>query len=208
MKILHSFILLTSISLTACQLQTDSPRQVTEQYWQALKNGNSAAARQLVSSSSQPEFDQEEALPADNKLPLDDISLGTEQMTVTTIITHNGQHIAFDTVLVQQDCEWKIDASRTHIPAIKTPEAPAEEQIPDALQENLDSMSESLEEGAELLNELMQEGSKEMSESLRKGMDKMNEALREAMEKMKQRREQQESEPAPEQQNNNGEGLL
>ena len=206
MKLSTILIVLASINLIACQQETDSPRQVTEKYWRALKNGDSETARQLVSNTSQHDFDQEMARPENIKIPLNEISVGTEQMTVTTIITSNGQHIAFDTVLIQENGDWKIDVSRTQIPVVQAGEPQTEAPLPDALQENLDSMNEALEEGADMLNEFMHEGSKEMSESLLKGMEKMNESLREAMDKMKERREQQESEQAPADQNNNGNG--
>ena len=117
----------------------------------------------------------------------------------TTNQSQNPNQINFDTLLVMEDGEWKIDAAHTQLPTLKQSNKPSNSnQLSDALQKNLDSMDEAIEQGSDMLNNFLQEGSKEMSESLLKGMNKMNESLREAIEKMKQRREHE----------NNDEGLI
>jgi len=216
MKQLKLLALLTCISLTACEQSAESPKQVAEQYWQALKSGDIASAKKLVSNNTQTDLENYLALPGEEKIALDEINLGEEYATVTTIIAsktdigtsqaqtpNTDHHISFDTVLILEQGKWKIDASRTQVPAPQKPE----EQSSDALQENLNSMDEVLEQGADMLNEFLQEGSKEMSESLLKGMNKMNESLREALEKMKQRRQMEEKSP-PTTEDKNGEGLI
>ena len=59
--------------------QTDSPREVAHQYWQALKNGDTETARKLVSTNSRQDFDAYLAIPADEKTAIGDINLGAEQ---------------------------------------------------------------------------------------------------------------------------------
>ena len=206
-------ILLTCISLSACQHSSDNPKLVAEKYWQAIKTGDITAAKQFVSSNSQANLDAYLTLPDEEKMPLSNIDLGDELATVTTYITDkpttidNTESISFETVLVMENGQWKIDASRTQVPApIKTVEPP-KNSLSDSLQENLNTMDDALEEGADILNKLMQEGSKEMSDSLLKGMNKMNDALKEAVEKMKQRQEQQEK-PESGSGNKNDEGLI
>ena len=221
MKYSILFTLLACISLTACQQNNDSPKLVAQKYWQSLKNGDIATAKSLVSTNTQADLQTYLALPDEEKIPLANIELGAEQATVITLITvkppaidTNKTHAAddehpvnFETVLVLENGQWKIDASRTQVPAPKIPaNTSTDKHLPDALQENLDSMDNALEEGTDMLNEFMREGSKEMSESLLKGMNKMNEALRDAVDNMKKRRELQED---PESSNNkNGEGLI
>ena len=210
----HSILitLLACICLSACQQNTSTPTQVSEKYWKALKSGDITTAKSLVSKNTQANLDSYLALPDDKRLTLDNIKFGEEKTTVHTTITsqtsdtnqnQDSDQFDFETILVLEDGEWKIDASRTQIP---TPQKADDKQFSDALQENLESMDEVLEEGADMLNEFMQEGSKEMSESLLKGMNKMNESLREAIENMKQRREQQDSPQPPA--DENGEGLI
>lgn len=210
------FALLACTSLAACQQTIDTPKQVSEKYWNALKSGDIATAKSLVSKNTQANFDSYLALPDDKRITLENIKLGEEKTTVHTTITsqasdtnqnQDSDQFDFETILVLEDGQWKIDASRTQVPVPQRQEQPSSnDQLSEALQENLDSMNEALEEGADMLNEFMQEGSREMSESLLKGMNKMNESLREAIENMKQRREQQDSPQPPA--NENGEGLI
>lgn len=205
MKLSNTLILLFCLSLTACQESANTPKQVSEQYWQAIKYGDIAAAQKLVSQGSQQDFDSYLALPDEDKIPLDEVLLDDEHARVnTTVISKIESRTVFDTILVLENGQWKIDAAQTLPPSAKKPAD--EDQLSDALQENLDTMDEALDEGAEMLNEFVQEGSKEMSETLLKGMDKMNDALRDAVEKMKQRRElEKQEQPAN---NQNGEGFL
>jgi len=196
-------LLITFLSffvLSACQ-QTSTPEQVAEQYWQALQSGDITTAKKLVSKNSQGELVVYLSIPDDKKPALSSIKLGETNASINTTI--NGQ-INFETILILEGGEWKIDASRSQPPSPQQPDQPSDfEQLSDNLQEN---MGHALEEGTDMLNKFMEEGSNEMSETLLKGMNKMNEALREATEKMKQRREQQ----APQQpdNNNDGEGLI
>ena len=216
MKHIPLIPLLACIGLSACQQNTSPPAQVAERYWQSLKSGDVAAAKLLVSKDSQSSLDSYLALPDDKRISLDNVNLGEEKTSVHTTITSqsndakqtpNADQFDFETILVLQDGEWKVDALRTEIPAPQKVDPPSNnDQLSDALQENLDSMDDALEQGADMLNEFLQEGSKEMSESLLKGMNKMNESLREAIENMKQQREQQDSPQPPA--DENGEGLI
>lgn len=221
MKISTILTLLTCLSLAACQQANDTPTQVAEKYWHALKNGDIDSAKNLVAESTQAELDRYLALPQADRIALGDISFGTEQTTVTTLISEKSEtvtnqsepvttdiHHEFQTVLVLENGQWKIDAARTQLPAAKKPdESATEEELSDSLQKNLESMDQALEQGADMLREFMQQGSEEMSESLLKGMNKMNETLREAIEKMQQRREQQQA-PTPPDDEQGGEGLI
>lgn len=222
MKSLTLITLLACLSLTACKENTETPKLVSQKYWQALKNGDIATAKSLVSTNTQTDLQTYLSLPDDEKTALDNIELGTEQAIVSTLITvkstvndtnqihdPDADHpINFETVLVLENGQWKIDASRTQVPAPKKPIISSNDKhLPDALQENLDSMDDALEQGTDMLNEFMREGSKEMSDSLLKGMNKMNDTLKDAIDKMKKRRELQED-AEPSTNNKNGEGLI
>ena len=74
------------ITLTACLHQADNPRDIASQYWQALKSGDTETARKLVSTSSQQDFDNYLAKPADEKAPIGEIKLGPEQTPGVPII--------------------------------------------------------------------------------------------------------------------------
>lgn len=203
--------LLAVISLSACQPNTESPSQVTKEYWQALKNNDLTSASELVSENSQRHLSRYFELPNEEKIPLDEIYVGAEYATVTTIISpessaaeavpDQGQRdiptMTFETILTLEDGRWKVDAARTQNPVLQ------DESSQDAPSSDLDTapLNEALQESAEMLNQFMREGSREMSETFLEGMNKMNETLQEAIDRMKQRREQQEQEESPANQN-------
>ncbi len=204
MKYSAFITLFAVISLSACQPYSETPSQVAKKYWQALKNDDLASASELVSKNSQSHLSHYFALPEDQKIPLDEIYVGDEYATVTTIINPEssadeeapGQSrsdipaMTFTTILTLEDGRWKVDATRTQEPVLQK----TDEASPDALSSDLDTapLNDALQESAEMLNQFMREGSREMSETFLEGMNKMNETLREAIDKMKQRREQQE----------------
>ena len=113
---------------------------------------------------------------------------------------------AFDTTLVLENGQWKIDAAQTVVPRPPPSERELEEladQLSESMQENIDSIEDAMNEGLNMLNEALREGSRDMGESMLKGMEEMNRALRESIEDMQKRREQ---EQPPEKKE--GEGLI
>ena len=210
--LITSFVLLL---VSACVEKTDSPRQVAEKYWNALKNGDQATARKLVSKGTQQNLDAYLALKPDQKTSLGEISLGAEQTTVITIIypksTATGIQHELETILILEDGQWKIDAARTQPPIpITTNEEELEklaEQLSESMQENIDTMDDALTEGMQMLNKTLEDGSKEMGESLLRLMNELNDSMQKSIDKMKQRREQQmqeQNQPDPSQ----GEGMI
>jgi len=196
------------LTLTGCLQAAEDPRDVANQYWQALKSGDTETARSMVSSNSQQAFDNYMAAPADEKTDVGEINLGTEQTTIITIIYPEGgapdDFETFDTVMVIEDGQWKVDAERTIIPRPAPSDRELEElkdQLSDSMEENVESVEEAMNEGLKLLDEALREGSKDMGESMLKGMEEMNRALRESIEEMQKRRDQEQEKPE-------GEGLI
>jgi hypothetical protein len=198
------------VTLSACLHQADNPRDIASQYWQALKSGDTETARKLVSTGSRQDFDNYLAKPADEKIPIGEIKLGTEQTTVVTIIYPQGDspedYSAFDTTLVMEDGKWKIDAAQTVIPRPAPSKRELDEladQLSESMQDNIDSIEDAMNEGMKMLDEALREGSRDMGESMLKGMEEMNRALRESIEDMQRRREEK-----PPQKDGEGEGLI
>ena len=209
-KLLITFVLL--FTLSACIHQADNPRDIASRYWQALKSGDTETARKLVSTGSQQDFDNYLAKPADEKTPIGEIKLGTEQTTVVTIIYPQGDspddYSAFDTTLVMEDGKWKIDAAQTVIPKPAPSKRELDEladQLSESMQDNIDSIEDAMNEGMKMLDEALREGSRDMGESMLKGMEEMNRALRESVDQMQQRREEQKPKPKKD---GEGEGLI
>ena len=195
--------------------EADKPRDVASRYWQAIKDGDTETARKLVSSSSQAEFDNYIAKPADEKIPVGEVKLDAEKTTVVTLIYPQGDnpddYSAFDTTLVLEDGQWKIDAAQTAVPRPPPSERELEEladQLSESMQENIDSAEEAMNEGLKMLNEALREGSRDMGESMLKGMEEMNRALQESIEDMQKRREQEQPLEQEQQEKEAGEGLI
>jgi len=213
MKNKTSITFLICLILGACQQNTDTPTQVSEKYWQAINSGDLSTAKSLVTKESQGNLIDYFSLPDNKKITLNEIKLGKEKTSIHTTITslpantNNTDQFYFETILVLQNGEWKIDAALTQIPTVEDIDsAPGDNQLSDALDKNLESMNETLEQSSDILNEFMQKGSKELSDSLLKGMNKMNESLRDAIDKMKQRQKDQESTDLD--RDKNGQGLI
>ncbi len=190
-------LLLTGFALVACTQPADDPKTVADKYWQLMQGGNTAEAEKLVSNESR------RALQAHNKR-LDNntqVNSGKATTIVTTTITtidpdSNYRHTqTFNTVLVWQDKQWKVDAEQSQIPP-----APGEtekqlkqlaDELSESMQKNVESMDQTVNQGMQLLNEALEDGSKEMGNSLLQLMNELNATMKESIDKMKQRREQQ-----------------
>ncbi len=189
--------LLLSFTLFACSQPAQDPKAVAEQYWQYLQTGNIQEAEKLISVNSRQAF----AGHRDRISPYTQINNSETKATVTTSITttnpdNNFSHTEiFETVLVLEQGQWKIDITQSPVPP--APAAKEEqmqqmaEQLSDTLQDNIESIDEAMDQGMKLFNETMHEGSKEMSESLLKLMNELNSTMQESINKMKQRRQQQ-----------------
>ncbi|MGB5583766.1 MAG: hypothetical protein WBO16_15975 [Gammaproteobacteria bacterium] len=198
----YFFVIYLTLFLSACMHQSADPRKVAEQYWQSLKNGDTAIARAMVSKASQPAYDAYQALPADQKTPISEINLGAEQAIIATILYPDSstpdKHSAFDTVLVLEDGKWKIDASQTVLPRPAPSDRELNEladELSESMQDNIDSMEQAVNEGLKMFDEALREGSRDLGESLLKGMEEMNRALRESIEELQKRREEQPTKP-------------
>ena len=208
-----------SLTLSACIEGKNTPKQVAQKYWDALQKGDHETARQLTSKESQQELDEYLTLPPEQKTTLDIIELGTQQAVVNTVIYPREEapdsHHNIETVLVLENGDWKVDASRTQPPPPKTPtEQELEElaqQLSESMQDNIDSMDGALTEGMKMLNEALRDGSKEMGESMLKLMDDLNKSMKQSIDKMKQRNQhKKQEEPKDELQPdpNRGEGMI
>ena len=196
MKIL-TLILLLSISLVACTQTENDPAIVANKYWQHLQAGNFTEAEKLVSS------DSHHALSAHSErmTSISTLDNGEAKTIVNTTITtidpkRNISHTqTFNTVLVLQHGQWKVDANQSPLPPQPTTKEEELQQLTvelsGSMQENIESIDEAMTQGMEMLNEALHEGSKEMGESMLQMMDELNNTMQESIDKMKQRRQQQ-----------------
>ncbi len=192
--------LLLSLTLSACTQAAEDPKATADKYWQYMQDGKFNEAEKLVSADSL------HALPEHSKR-LDEntkVSPGKVTTIVTTTITtidpdSNYRNTeTFNTVLVLQQGQWKVDASRSQIPPAPDEKEKQLKQLADELsqsmQKNVDSMDDAMNQGMKMLNEALKDGSKEMGDSLLHLMNELNTTMQQSIDKMKQRREQQQQE--------------
>lgn len=212
------YILLLTINIlfvSACTQPAENPKSIADKYWQYIQTGNTREAEKLIAINGQQALQEHSKRMSANT----QVNSGETTTIVTTTITtidpdNNYRHTqTFNTVLVLQNGQWKVDAGQSQIPP-----APGEkekqlkklaDELSESMQKNVDSMDDAVNQGMQLLNEALRDGSKEMGDSLLHLMNELNATMQESIDKMKQRREnkkqeQQPSSPDPRQ----GEGMI
>jgi len=189
-------IALLGLFLTACTQPASDPKSIANQYWQHLQSGNTLAAEKLISiGSHRTLFEHSDRMASISQLNNGEAK--TIVSTTITTITPNTNFTyteTFNTVLVLQQGEWKVDVNQSQIPA--TALAPQEElqqlseKLSGSMQENFESIDETMNEGMQLLKEALRDGSKEMGDSLLNMMNNLNSKMQESIEKMKERRQE------------------
>ena len=191
------FILLSSFILAACTLTAEDPKTVADKYWQYLQTGNKTEAEKLISLNSSQAFSEHVSrINSDTQLDNTEArALVNTSITTIDPATNHSRTESFNTVLVLQQGQWKIDSNQTQIPP--APSAPEKEiqqlteELSESMQKNVESIDDAMSEGMQMLNEALQDGSKEMGDSLLHLMNELNSTMQKSIDKMKQRREQQ-----------------
>lgn len=199
MKKIFSFA--TCLLIAGC-MQAPNPKEVAQQYWQAMQKGDYAKARSMVSSSTKLSFDQYAKLPDSEKTPLNAVAITDTRTIVTTIVNTGNQSIQFNTVMVLENGQWEVDANETIIPP---PSSSLEKnldsmlkQLSGAMDGSVDQMKKTLNDGVNLLNNTLKNRSQDISNAVSEKMKQLNDSIQEAMKKLKQEQEQkQQPQPQP-----------
>jgi len=184
-------LIIFSFTLFACTQPAEDPTTVADRYWHDIQNGNTVEAEKLVSSNSRYTFSESKDRTATIKSVTNSDPLTTVRTTITTIdpdtqVTYTQ---SFDTVLVLEQGQWKVDVKHSQIPPV-----PVDEKLSDSMKESIETIDEALTQGMKMLNEALREGSEEMGDSLMNLMNELNDSMQQSIDKLKQRREQQEQE--------------
>ena len=203
--------------LSGCIQNTETPKMVADRYWQLLQAGEIVEAEKLVSKGSFQHFSHHVQRIDD----IDKLENSESHTYVTTTITTvnpktNYAHTQqFHTVLVQEEGDWKIDASQTSFPPPLTETEQKMEELSDdinrSVEENIQNFDEAMEQSMDILNEMLEEGSREMGESLQDMMNRLNESMKESVERLKKHREyqqEQEQQKLPPPDPESGEGMI
>jgi Tfp pilus assembly protein PilW len=203
-------LLATALLLAACNQQ--DPKSVAQRYWQALVDGDSEAAAKMATQASQPLFEQHvQALNAPD--PLKQVAIDESRTIVVTVLNPDAGHPQadhpFNTVMVLEDGQWKVDLTQTRLPPPPTDVERRLKELSDTLssstEKNLESVEELVNEGMKLLDESLEQGSRDLGKTFREAMEKMQKQMRESIETMKKRREEMQQSPAGK---DSGEGAI
>ena len=212
-------LILFSMVLTACTQTIQDPKVIADKYWQHIQSGNLSEAEKLVSTDSQQTFSEHSQRMTSVSQLNNDEAITIVNTTITTINpdTKFSYSQTFNTVLVLQEGQWKIDAQRSKLPHTLSENEEKLQQFTEefsgSMQKNIESLDGAVTQGMQLLNEALNEGSKEMGDSMLNMMNELNDTMQESIDKMKQRRQQQEQEQNQQPQQNQpdpdkGEGML
>lgn len=198
LSILFSFILF------ACSQPASDPKTVADKYWQNLQVGNTVEAEKHVSLNSRFTFSDTKG----SSETITQVSTSGAETTVSTTVTTLGpdnkaRTQSFDTMLVLENGQWKVDVDRSQIPPL-----PLTDELTESMQENIESIDETMTEGMQMLNDALREGSKEMGDSLMNLLNELNSSMRESIDKLKQRRQQEESEQQHQSAPGSSEGVI
>ncbi|NOT11783.1 MAG: hypothetical protein HOP23_08135 [Methylococcaceae bacterium] len=96
---------------TACQAPK-SPEDVTSAFWTSLIKANIVEAKQYATKNTQPLITEQETR-TNTVLHTGEIVINAQLATVETIMTENDRTFSFDTALVKENDQWKVDYQQT-----------------------------------------------------------------------------------------------
>jgi len=184
-----------SIILSACTQPAENPKAVAEQYWGNIQSGNTLEAEKFATIKSRRTISEH----SQRISSITTLENGETKTIVSTTITATNPETdythtqTFDTILVLQQGQWKVDVDASPIPP--SPSAQKEElqrlaeKLSKSMQDNIESIDEAVNEGMTILNETLREGSKEMGESLLNMMKELNKSMHESIDKMKKQKQ-------------------
>ncbi len=161
-----AFLLLAS----ACGVPAPSPEQVAERFWEALRAGDVAAAKRYASASSAMHVDDLREARQIEEVLLGEVLLGEDsaivQTSLATSLEDGRTHTTFDTHLVRENQEWRVDVEATERELTTAIFADSLQQIGEAVGQGVQEFSEALEEGAAEMRRAILEALEELEREL------------------------------------------
>ena len=170
MRELRVKVVAALLLVLACGVPAPSPQQVSERFWEALRTGDIATAKAHASAWSAMLVD---AMGEDRQI--EEVRLGetlqSERSAIvrTSLVTATEagrQHTSFDTHLVRESEEWKVDVQATEREMTAAIFASSLRQIGETLGQGVQEFSEALEQGAEEMKRAIREALEELEADL------------------------------------------
>ena len=109
---------LFSLTLSGCNQTASNPKDIANQYWQHLQANNTTAAEKLATTDSKQTISEHQQRITE----ITKLENGETKTIVNTTITTTNQKTNhtysqnFETVLVLEQGQWKVDTNATQIP--------------------------------------------------------------------------------------------
>jgi hypothetical protein len=154
----------------ACGVPGASPQQVTERFWEALREGDVEAARGYASAASAARLDEMGRARQIEAVLLGEVLTGENSAIVRTSLTTSlDDHpiqTSFDTHLVREAGEWRVDVAATERELTSAIFASSLKQIGEAVGQGVQDFSEALEESTEEVKQAIREALEELEREL------------------------------------------
>lgn len=143
---------------------SSDPDAVAEKFWKAGQQGDTETVNSLVSKDSQANFESDDRPPFET-ITVGEVVVDGEAARVDTQITiendEEPMNVAFDTFMVLEDGEWKVDLDATMIDMTKEIIAMSMKaigaQFGDAMKDVTKGMAEGISEFGKSLQEFADE---------------------------------------------------
>jgi hypothetical protein len=153
--------------LLGCGANPDEAKEVAQAFWEASKTGDTELAMSYVSNTSSARINQSEDDDPVGDIILGDAEVDGDEATVPTTLTNVGDEtpmdVSFQTTLIREDGEWKVDLDRTMGNMMGSMLGASVGAMAQAMGEAMGSamqgMAEGMQEGFEALNDSLKAGS-------------------------------------------------
>jgi hypothetical protein len=105
------------LGATACSQSSGDPKQVAAAFWEATQAGDIELAKSYAVESGSTELSQPDGDSSIEAFTLGETTIDGEEATVETRVTTRAEQgtidVDFQTVLVRETGEWRVDLGRT-----------------------------------------------------------------------------------------------
>ena len=167
------FLLAVTFLLAGCS-EIKTPKQVSQQFWEAIQKRDMETAKQLSTWNTVEYLKYLKV----NKLHPERFELGEERMGEndaqinTTLYTSrqgkSGIKVPGITVLVKTDQGWRVDVKKTLSTVVKETVNNVFEQLNGLMQEGVSELDKVLSESLDELSKALDQGAKELKKELNK----------------------------------------
>lgn len=147
--------------LYGCQSAT--PEEVTTKFWRALASGQIENAKNQTTQDSQRFVNlQEQEIDKNSAIKTGEAVVNDLNASVETTINRNDKPVSFNTVLLKENGNWKVDYQQTHTNIAMAPL----DGIAKSLQKLGDTVTDQLEEQVPLIEKEMESLGNELKEQI------------------------------------------